>query len=201
MNSMSTTKVDRRVQRTRALLQESLLALVAEQGYDTLTIQQITDKANLRRATFYMHYRDKEELLLSALAERFDTLAREAEHFSQADGLGGKTQLEAYLVTFKHAQQNYKLYKNLLSGQSGTVFTRHVRDYLAGLIQKGLHTLPSERLPIPIETLAAYIAGAELAMITWWLERDMPYPAEQMAQTVQTLVLHGVSDMLTLHRR
>ncbi len=54
---------DRRVQRTRQLLEQALLALLEEQDYESITVQQITDRANLGRATFYLHYRDKEQLL------------------------------------------------------------------------------------------------------------------------------------------
>ncbi len=189
-------RLDRRVERTRKLLQEALLVLIIEQGYDTLRIEDITERANLRRATFYMHYKDKEELLLSALSETFNRLAQETEHFAAADRLGGKTHYGAYLTTFKHAEQNHTLYRNILNSQSGAVFARRIREYLAGLILQGLHQIPD--LALPADVVANYIAGAELAMITWWLENDMPYPAEQVAQGVYQLTLRGVADTLNI---
>jgi AcrR family transcriptional regulator len=62
-------KPDRRVERTRKLLRDSLIALILEKGYDAVTVQDITDRANLGRATFYLHYRDKDDLLLSMMEE------------------------------------------------------------------------------------------------------------------------------------
>ncbi len=59
-------RLDRRVQRTRKLLRESMMALILEEGYDAISIQDITDKANLGRATFYLHFKDKDEVLSSA---------------------------------------------------------------------------------------------------------------------------------------
>jgi AcrR family transcriptional regulator len=189
-------KLDRRQQRTRAQLRDALIALIMEEGYDHLTIQHITDKADLRRATFYLHYKDKEELLLTVLNEAFDELVRQMEAIYQSDTLAGKTNVEAFLVTFKFAQQHAQFYRVILGGQSGVVVANRIRDYLAALILRSLKNVPSEQLALPPEILANYIAGAELAMITWWLNNDMPYSAEQMATMVQRLTLHGALDVL-----
>ncbi len=170
--------------------------LIVTRGYDSLTIQDITDQANVRRATFYMHYRDKEELLSSALTEIFDALTRETEHVAHADHLGGKTQIEAYRVTFQHAAEHYALYRNILSSQSSALYSRRIRDYLAGLIGRGLQTLPPDSLSIPAEVLANYLAGAELALITWWLENEMPYSATQMAEYAHRLMLTGAQSVV-----
>lgn len=59
------TKTDRRVQRTRELLQKSLIDLIGERGYDAITIQDIVDRANVARTTFYVHYGSKDDLFLS----------------------------------------------------------------------------------------------------------------------------------------
>jgi AcrR family transcriptional regulator len=197
MNKLSidtSPKRDRRIQRTRGLLQTALRDLIIEQGYDSLTIQDITDRANLRRATFYMHYKDKEELLLSALSETFGQLVRVTEPLAAADGLGGKTQVEAYLVTFAHVAENHALYKNLLMSSSGAMFTHQITTFLAGLILTGLK--PQAHVAIAPEVIANYIAGAEIAMITWWLAHDMPYSPEAMAQAIHRLTLEGVQTVL-----
>src|SRR5436189_198695 len=62
-------KLDRRVQRTRQLLQDALLAMVIEKGYDATTVQDIIDRANVGRATFYAHFPDKQTLLTSRLED------------------------------------------------------------------------------------------------------------------------------------
>src|SRR5512133_4407009 len=59
--------LDRRARRTRKQLKEALFALVLEKGYDGVTIEDITERADLGRTTFYLHYRDKEELLLESI--------------------------------------------------------------------------------------------------------------------------------------
>ena len=69
-----TKPMDRRVRRTRRRLRDALIQLIMEKGYDNVTIQNITDAADLSRATFYLHYTDKDELLASSLEEMFDEL-------------------------------------------------------------------------------------------------------------------------------
>ncbi len=76
---MKKKAVDRRVQRTRQLLQDALVSLIQEKGYEAVTVQDILDQANVGRSTFYAHFRDKEELLLS----RFEHLRSEFERHQQ----------------------------------------------------------------------------------------------------------------------
>ncbi len=59
------TKTDRRIERTRELLQKALMKLIAERGYDAITIQDIVARANIGRTTFYLHYNSKDELFMS----------------------------------------------------------------------------------------------------------------------------------------
>jgi AcrR family transcriptional regulator len=189
-------KLDRRVQRTRAQLRDALIALILERGYDDLTIQDITDKADLRRATFYLHYKDKQELLLTVLSESFDEVVQQMTPLLQSDALAGKTKVEAFLVMFKHAEQNALLYKRILNSQSGVIVSNLIREYLAALLLTALNAIPSKQISVPPQVLANFMAGAELEMVAWWLNHDMPYSPEQMAEMVQRLVLRGAAGVL-----
>jgi AcrR family transcriptional regulator len=189
-------KLDRRQQRTRQLLRDALVALILERGFDALTIQDITERADLRRATFYLHYKDKEELLLTVLQAMFDDLVSQIMPLMQDDLLAGKTQLEPFLVTFRHVHANRDLYGMLLNSQAGAMIARRIRDYLAAFVIKGLAATPPEALDLPKPLLANYLAGAEMGLITWWLDTETPYSVEAMAQTAHRLILHGVLDVL-----
>jgi AcrR family transcriptional regulator len=191
-------KLDRRVQRTRAQLRDALIALILERGYDDLTIQDITDKADLRRATFYLHYKDKQELLLTVLSESFDEVVQQMTPLLQSDALAGKTKVEAFLVMFKHAEQNALLYKRILNSQSGVIVSNLIREYLAALLLTALNAIPSKQISVPPQVLANFMAGAELEMVAWWLNHDMPHSPEQMAEMVQRLVLRGAAGVLNV---
>src|SRR5215207_10196482 len=87
-STMSPSPTDRRVRRTQELLRGALMALIMEKGYDRITVQDILDEADVGRSTFYAHYRDKEDLLLSGFDDIRTALAEEA-HPSGAQA-GGK---------------------------------------------------------------------------------------------------------------
>ena len=189
-------KTDPRVIRTRQMLRDALIATILEKGYDATNIQSITDRAGLRRATFYLHYRDKEELLLNMLHETFDELIQKMEA-QPWNLLTMETQHAEELMTFQHVQARADLYRAILSGQGAAEITRGIRDYLATRIrQKCLAEHQESDLPIPIEVLANYLAGVKLNMIIWWLDKGMPYTPEQMAEMCSRLIVEGAGRML-----
>lgn len=191
-----TVKIDRRKLRTRRLLKESLLALILERGYDTLTIQDITDYADLRRATFYLHYKDKDELLLTVLNELFDELAASLEPQIKDDSLAGKTDPAIFTAMFRYVAHNAALYRALFNSSAGTTIIRHIRSYLANLVIEKSSSMTDSR-PVPVVLLAHYMAGTELSLIQWWLEHDMPYSPEAMALMTHRLLLHGALGVQT----
>ena len=75
---------DRRITRTRNQLREALFELILEKGYDTVTIEEITDRANLGRTTFYLHYKDKEQLLLESINSIANDLLQQITQFIPA---------------------------------------------------------------------------------------------------------------------
>lgn len=193
-------KLDRRKQRTRRMLRDALLELIVEKGYDDLMLKDITERADLRRATFYLHYTDKDELLEAALKDIFDDLVRQLEPLAKSDALAGKTQVETFAVMFRHIEANANLYRIILGGQGGARIARNIREYLAGHVLRGLQTLPAKQLTIPTDVLANYVAGAELGLITWWLESGQPYPPERMAAMTQQLILKGVLEAMGMEQ-
>ncbi len=82
---MRTTKADRRSQRTRQLLSTALVALMLEQRYDMITVQDIIDRANVGRSTFYAHYFDKEDLLVSNFTRVLDELVQPIKQSDRDD--------------------------------------------------------------------------------------------------------------------
>ena len=185
-------KTDPRVIRTRRLLHDALVALILERGYDTIRIQNITDKAGLRRATFYLHYRDKEELMFEILREFYEALEHELESLPfAAMTLEGERAVQ--LAVFKHAQQHAGLYKAIFCGQGAAAIMRYVRDYLVHSYQAMCavdHRLASGN--VPLEILGTFESSVKIGMVQWWLDNDMPYTPEQMADLCARLTMQGV---------
>jgi AcrR family transcriptional regulator len=174
---------DRRVRRTRQLLSEALAALILERGYDAITVKDITDRADVAHATFYRHYRDKDDLLM----QKLDAVVQEIEGFAREPAL---KDAEAYLI-FKHAEENHALYHILLGSRgTGQVRKRLITSLAAGKLCTcaPLH-LPHAIIPAPIA--ATHMAGSLLLLIEWWLDHLTEYSAHQMAQYYQRLIVEA----------
>jgi AcrR family transcriptional regulator len=182
-------KVDRRKQRTEKLLRSAFIDLILEKGYDAVTVQDITERANLGRATFYLHYPDgKEQFFLHILREMFDDLKARS---MPPSGVLQAADLQTRLIPFQHALEYRDLYRaTLLSQQGMGAVMNGVREYLVASLQERLEQIvPEQALSFPLEVLANYLAGAMISLMSWWLKQDVPYTAEQMAEMFYKLSL------------
>lgn len=188
-------KLDRRVRRTQQLLGEALVSLIPEKGYDAITVRDITDRADVAHATFYRHYRNKDELL----AKRLEVVITELEGYVREPTL---RDAEGYLI-FKHVQENSTLYRILLDSQGTTRVRKHVKDIIAANFLRTCDPLlqtHSNLIPPPIA--ANHMAASLLALIEWWLEHNIPYPPHQMAKIydylIKAVTLDAVQDTQSL---
>lgn len=180
-------KLDRRVQRTRQLLQESLITLVLERGYDNITVQDITDHANLGRATFYLHYKDKEELLVGTLEHIYEDLIKNLAPAS-VQSLSSDQVPSPALIAFRHADQHRDLYRIMLRGHGASAIMVEIRGYIANVIRERLVQMFRPAVPpVPFEVIAQHMTGSLLALIGWWLDAPSNYTAEDMAEMFRQL--------------
>jgi AcrR family transcriptional regulator len=175
-------------------LREALIELIPEKGYDAITIKDITDRATLNRATFYLHYRDKEDLLDRGFEEIWDELTRE-NPFPQAPG--GKLSLEAtretVLTDFKHLANHAAFYRVMIGRQGVAHFIYRMQAYVYKSTEERLKALAPVRsqTDLPLEIALQFIASAYVGLMHWWLDSDMPYAPDEMADLI--LRLYGVS--------
>jgi len=169
---------DRRIQRTRQLLQDALIALILEKGFEAVTVQDIIDRANVGRSTFYAHFQDKEDLFLSG----FENLRAQFEQHMLGQPLIEQDPWKISLVMFKHAQEYQRVYKALVGEKGGYAMLTHVQKYLIALIHEHLKSqFPDvKKGQIPPEILTLYLVNTLTALLTWWLDHNMPYPPEQI---------------------
>jgi AcrR family transcriptional regulator len=182
--------LDRRVQRTRKSLQDSLLALILEEGYDEISIQDITEKANLGRATFYLHFKEKDELLLEVMNQLIVDFMEQAPQLTEAQWRLEDTKTIVKLFDF--AATHYDLYRILTIGSGGITASRQlhhsITENIKGFIQTELETLNAEPA-LPVDFIANHFSGSLLATIYWWLDNDLPYTSEEMATMFQNINL------------
>jgi AcrR family transcriptional regulator len=193
---MRNTKADRRSQRTRQLLSAALIELMLEQRYDEITVQDIIDRANVGRSTFYAHYLDKEDLLVSDFTRVLDTLRDSADLRTQADPRS-RPDLAGF---FRHVQKHHQLYTALVRGGGIDLLYKKGHERLRYNIEQHLQVLVADQQAstAPLAFVADYMAGTIVTMLKWWLDNDMPYSPEQMDTLFYQLVLPGVEATLRI---
>jgi AcrR family transcriptional regulator len=190
------TKADRRSRRTRQLLSAALVELMLEKRYDQITVQDIIERADVGRSTFYAHYLDKDDLLVSDFRRVLDSLG---DHVRLPDASMVPTPPPlAYF--FEHVQQHHHLYKALVRGGGINLLYKQGHAQLRQTIEQHLGTfVPAGQPPaVPLELVTDYLAGAILNLLTWWLDHGMPYTPQQMDALFHQLVLPGVQATLRL---
>lgn len=182
-------KDDRRVQRTRKILRESLLELILDQGYDDVSIQDITQRANLGRATFYLHYKEKDELLQDSLHQISEGFLGSA---AAPGALGSPlSNQKAVQRLFELATEHYDLFRIMTIGKGSVVATRQLMAMMRDVAGQALEEVQQDGgtppLSGPKDFLENYLAGSLLALLLWWLDNDMPYSPAEMASMFQTI--------------
>lgn len=189
------TTIDRRTIRTRGLLRSALVSWMLEKEYDDISVQDITERANVGRATFYLHYKDKDDLLVSMLEELHAELLDRIHQQIRNHGFEGPPPIQ---LVFEHAAENKDLYQVVLSGAGKTALLMRTRDTIVSMLQKFV-TAVGQAPQIPVEVTAVYLAGAQMHLIGWWLEHDLPYSVDEMVHMYHLLTAYGVMPMLGIY--
>src|SRR5215472_6370021 len=121
---MKQDKQDRRSQRTHRLVNSAMLELLFEKHYDTITVQDILDRAGIGRSTFYVHYFDKEDVLASIAEQQ---LALMVQQLSTRDA--GQAIVPS-LRLFRHVGERHHYFQSLMRGHAGEVLWQAVQESL-----------------------------------------------------------------------
>jgi AcrR family transcriptional regulator len=182
-------KTDARVRRTRDALGDALVALMQEKPFDTITVQDVLDRAKVGRSTFYSHYSDKDDLLMSDAEEFFESIAMllsvrgdESDRvFPVREFFGHITEAKQFLDALMSAG---KLNDNMELARG--LFARGIERRLSEL-PRGRGISAEER-----PAIAFAHAGALLSLLTWWIDRGMRQPPAEMDQLFHKMVWKGV---------
>lgn len=187
LNKVKKNRFERRKERTRRQLKEATLELVLEHGYDAVNIQHIVDRADLGRGTFYVHYRDKQDILWDIIQDGLQASIDEGERRSVEDD--ARPGYAGYLITFETAAANQALYRVMLGSKGSALVTHRVADYLATAMQQGIETgAYMQEFDFPPDILAQYAIGALMRLTLWWLETPNEYTPKDMANMLYALI-------------
>lgn len=205
---MSQNSGDLRVRRTQKLLREALIALIEERNFDVITVGEIAERAMVSRAAFYRYYQDKydmvekifEEMVTTVMCD-IDPIRRDVINRLKAQPTPGawvelfgqvaesQPTPDAWVMIFEHFEQYERLYRALLGKRGSTWFVTKMREYMAEVLKERLlalayainHKSIVESRVFADGFVPALIASQLIDAISWWLEQNRPYPAQQIA--------------------
>jgi AcrR family transcriptional regulator len=174
-------KVDRRVRRTKELLRAALLSLIKEKGFERVTVQEIIDRADVGRSTFYAHFRDKEDLLVYGLEELREPFASAAD--SERAGRSPT------LAVFEHFAAYNDVWSAMAGRRGAEAFVRYLHQFLSELVRDQLSArAPEGPTQVPLDALVEFAVSTMVGLgMRWWQLGDVPHSPRQVDQIYRRL--------------
>lgn len=176
-------KVDRRILKTQEALKKAVIELMAEKKFDDITIQDIADRANVNRGTIYLHYQDKFDLLDKLIEMHLAELGEMEEWACKMDWV------DALVPYFGYFESNYLFFSTMLASKGApTSFrSRLLASFIEGF--KGeIDKESGKNENLSEDVMLQYAGTAYVGVIEWWIRNEMPYPPQEMAKQVGTLL-------------
>ena len=189
-------KPDRRVQRTEQLLRAALMSLIEEKGFEALSVQDIIDRANVARATFYAHFDSKEDLLASGIDRLRDSL-KEHQRNAGTQPVAPDERLFAFSrELFVHANEHRDVFRAMVGKRSGAIIQQLLHKMLVDLVRDEFRAVAAvdDRVGAAAEARAQFVGGGLFGLLIWWGTGPMRIPVEEVNTLFRRLAIPAVED-------
>ena len=186
--SKTPSKTDRRIVRTRNLLGDALMALLEERNFDEISVQDVLNRAGVGRSTFYVHYRDKNDLFLSDVEDFFELCSGLLKR--------QKAKPERLLPVqefFTHIREMREFYLALV--RSGKLHDVEAlgRGYFARSIEARLLSAGVKLDPARRSAKAHALAGSFFSLLDWWVDKGMKNDPGEMDALFHRMAWNGLA--------
>lgn len=192
-------KADRRVRRTRESLHKALISLALEKHYDSITVQEVLDRADIGRSTFYTHFQSMDELLASGFQELRRTLHAVLEN-QRRSAKRNENVIAFSRAMFEHAYGYRNVYFALLNTGAWPIVRQQLQDVLEELIRRECNAeiakLKTADSDVPVDLFGHYLTSAFFAVLIWWMDRRSRLTPAQIDEVFRSLVLPTVHAVL-----
>ena len=187
--------IDRRILRTKVAIRAALVALIQEKGFDALTVSDITTRANINRGTFYLHYKDKFDLLDQTEADIIrdvENIVLQANSLNFADFNSTDNPLPIVVTMFEYMKENAALMHAILGLEGDFAFLTRLRKTVEKNLKLGfLAGLKAQNFLVPSEYLITYMLSAHFGVLQIWLQRGCVESPHEMAIVLSKLSMYG----------
>ncbi|MFB7139377.1 TetR/AcrR family transcriptional regulator [Gottfriedia sp. NPDC056225] len=184
-------KVDPRIIRTRQLIKDAFIDLLQEMDLNKITVNRIAERATVNRVTFYLHYRDIQDMMENMaleMGEKLGQIMRDSTNYKSIE----ETDSVKLLKLLEHIAQNAKFYKVVLASTKTPIFTEQLLKIITETITQrreidSLHI----KTDIQKDIIIWYGSSALIGTIVSWLRNDMPYTPQYLAKQLSMLFRIG----------
>ncbi|WP_391207175.1 TetR/AcrR family transcriptional regulator [Psychrobacillus sp. L4] len=195
---MTTKKIDRRIARTRQMIRDAFTQLIEEKGFEAITVSDLTEKADINRGTFYLHYKDKYDLFEQSKEEIFGELERivgdawDIVNEEYQKNMQVELPFSFIIKLFEFLKENF-VFMRVILGSNGDP---SIQCGLKEIIEKKMYQnffqyVIEENRMVPLDYLFAYVSSAHLGVIQYWLKSGMEKPPQEMAQILSQITFWG----------
>jgi len=177
-------KVDRRIEKSKRHLHSALMSLMHELSYDEITIQQILDRADSGRSTFYSHFRDKDHLLVYGV----QNLGRQLAGLP-VGAVGVESVIGFSEDFFNHADQSRGVYRSLTASSGWKILRPHFQDMFGTLLSPRIKSVSKRKSDIPEALLIHFLGSTLIEVTTWWMEQKDRYSVQEITSIYASFVL------------
>ena len=180
-------QADRRINKTRKAIFNALNELLREKKFSKITVQEIIDRADIGRATFYTHFPTKDAVLIGYVESYIESLNEQLNEHIEQDG---EYKLLPVAALFAHIQENEKAISGIFMSESGAVLFEKFKSYWGAIVQPLLQArIAKGQFPIiPGDMLTNHVITTLIELIKFWIQDGLRYTPEQMERYFFELV-------------
>jgi AcrR family transcriptional regulator len=176
------SKMDRRILKSQEAIKKALVGLMTEKKFDDITIQDISDRANVGRGTIYLHYLDKFDLLDKLIEEHINVLRELCESAAEMDFI------EASLIWTEYFENNYAFFSLMLTSKGAPYFRTRFLEFLIEELKKEADVTKGKNQGLNEDIVVQFVASAQVGVTEWWFTNGRPIPHKVLAEQLGTLL-------------
>lgn len=176
------SKVDRRILKTQDALKNAVIELMNEKSFDDITIQDLSDRANVSRGTIYLHYVDKYDLLDKLIETHIQELRERCEAAADLDFVTGS------LIWTEYFEDNYSFFSLMLASKGAPYFRSRFLNFLLEEFMDEVDVTQGSNQGLNKDLIVRFVASAYVGVIEWWFENERPIPHQALAEQLGSLL-------------
>jgi AcrR family transcriptional regulator len=176
------SKVDRRILKTQEALKKAVIELMSEKNFDDITIQDISDRANVSRGTIYLHYLDKYDLLDKLIETHINELREMCRAAAEMDFINGSP------IWTQYFESNYSFFSMMLASKGAPYFRNRFLNFLVEELRNEVDATKGKNQGLNEDVIVRFVASAYVGVVEWWFMNGKPFPHHVLAEQLGILL-------------